>query len=330
MKALTYRTAHTLDEFNLTLEEVPTPILKEYDLLVEVKAFSINPVDYKVRSSRTSEQGSPVILGWDAAGTVKAIGSKVQNFKLGDKVYYSGELTRDGSYAEMQAIDSRLVGHMPNSLSFTDAAALPLTTITAYEALFEKNLSLGGDSNVLIIGGAGGVGSIAIQLLKAKTQARVIATAGREETKAWVTKMGADITVDHSKNLSEELKQKGIETVDVVFGTTHSDKYLGIIPSLLRSFGHFILIDDPKTLDIVPFKRKALSVHWEFMFSKSLHGYKMESQGNILSEVARLVDEGKIKSTVTKVLKGLTPQNLKEAHSIVERGSSIGKIVVEL
>lgn len=330
MKALTYTTAHNLENFNLVLEDIPNPQILDFDLLVEIKAISINPVDYKIRSSRSSTNGEPIIIGWDASGIVKEVGPKVQNFKIGDEVYYAGDLTRAGSYAELQAVDSRLVGKKPSTLTFAQAAALPLTSLTAYEALLDKKFDLGENSKVLIIGGAGGVGSMAIQLLKTKTKAQVIVTASRGETRTWTKNLGADIIIDHTKDLSEELKRHGIKEVDVVFGTTHSDKYLAIIPNLLKPFGHFVLIDDPQSLDIISFKRKALSVHWELMFTKSLYHHLLDSQGIILNEVAQLVDAGKVKTTLVKTLKGLTSANLKEAHTIVEKGISLGKIVVEL
>lgn len=327
MKALGYKNAHTIADFAITEMEVPTPTLKETDVLVRVHAFAVNPVDYKIRSQRNSS-GNAVILGWDAAGVIEKVGPGTKGFSVGDEVYYAGDLLRDGSYAELQAVDYRLIAKKPKSLSFIEAAALPLTSLTAWEALLERNFEYTSDTKVLVIGGAGGVGSIAIQVLKAKTKAQVIATASRPDTKAWCEKLGADVVIDHRQNLGEELKKNKIDTVDIVFGTTHSANYLTIIPQILRPFGHFVLIDDPKSLDITAFKSKALSVHWEFMFAKSMHGYKMETQGEILKEIAHLIDTRKIQSTGNLVLKGLKADNVRNAHELVENGTAIGKTVI--
>lgn len=326
MKALAYNEAHSLEKFSIKEVEVADPKLLPHDILVGVKAISVNPVDYKIRGSRSGEN---VIIGWDAAGVILALGSEVKNFKVGDEVYYAGDLTRSGSYAEKQAVDSRIVALKPKSLSLAQAAALPLTTLTAWEALLSRGFDLDQNSKVMIIGGAGGVGSIAIQLLKAKTKSQVIATASRPETIEWVKSLGADVVIDHRQDLKAELQKKDIKEVDVIFGTTHSDNYLKVIPELIRPFGHLVLIDDPSSLDIVSFKRKALSVHWEFMFSKTLHNYQIETQGQILSEVAALVDSGKIKTTMNTHLKGFTAANIKQAHESAEKGLSVGKIVIE-
>ncbi|WPB81317.1 zinc-binding alcohol dehydrogenase family protein [Archangium violaceum] len=330
MKALAYTKAHPLTDFQIKDMEVPRPALKPHDVLMEVKAFSINPVDFKVRGSRTLPNGEPVILGWDAAGVVVEVGPEAKGFKVGDEVYGAGDLTRSGSYGELYAIDSRIIARKPRSLSFTEAAALPLTALTAWEALIARpELELGRGSSALVIGGAGGVGSIAIQLLKQKTQAKVIATASRPETIEWCSRMGADATIDHRKDLEKELERIGIKEVDAIFSTTHSDTYAGVFPKILRPFGNLSLIDDPKTLDIVPFKRKSISVHWELMFTKTLLSYRLESQGEILKELAQLVDEGKIKTTANTILKGATAEHLRFAHEMSEQGKGVGKIVIE-
>lgn len=325
MKAFAYQKAHPLTQFAITQQDVATPEFGPIDLLVRVKAFSFNPVDYKIRQSRSGTDG-PVVIGWDASGVVEAVGSEVQGFTAGDEVYYAGDLTRPGSYAELQAVDHRLVSLKPVSLSFADAAALPLTALTAHEALLGRGMEYTANSTVLIIGGAGGVGSIAIQLLKALTPATVIATASRPETIAWVQQMGADHVI--GRTLKEELKQLGIGELDVIFSTTHTEDYLPVIPELLRPYGHLAVIDDPKTLDILPLKTRALSVHWEFMFSKSMYGFKPESQGAILKELAALVDAGTIKTTRTQTLTA-TVENLRTAHETLERGSAFGKLVME-
>ena len=211
MKALVYDKAHTLEQFAISERTVADPTVGDYDLLVRVKATGINPVDYKIRKSRNA-QNSPVILGWDASGVIEKLGSKVSNFKVGDEVYYAGNLLKDGSYAELQSIDSRLVAHKPKSLSFDEAAALPLTSLTAYEGIIERyQKDLTRDKTVLIIGGAGGVGSMLIQLLKAKTQVKIVATASRPESQKWCLDLGAHEVLDHSKNLKDEMSSKNIQ-----------------------------------------------------------------------------------------------------------------------
>ena len=235
-------------------------------------------------------------------------------------------MNRAGSYAEKQAVDYRLAARKPASIGFANSAALPLTALTAFEALFERGVDYGADSHVLVIGGAGGVGSIAIQLIKALTPAKVIATASRPETIAWAQAMGADHVVGRA--IADELKRIGAPLLDAVFVTTHTQDYLSIIPDLLRPFGHMMVIDDPETLDIRPFKSKSLSVHWEFMLAKSLHGYLPESQGVMLRRLAELVDAGQVRTTRRQSLTA-SGDNLRAAHAALEAGSAIGKIVVE-
>ena len=337
MKALAYRNAHALDAFSIAETEVPLPDIGPDDLLVRVRAISVNPVDYKIRSSRSwnEKEGRPVILGWDVAGTVDKVGGAVAGFQPGDEVYYAGALLRDGGNAEYQAVDHRIVALKPKNLGFPEAAALPLTMVTAWEALLERRMiEYTKESKVLVIGGAGGVGSAAIQLLKAKASIPaplVIATASRPETETWCKQMGADLVVNHRNPLTDELKTLGVVpgTLDVVFGTTQSAQYLKTIPDLLRPFGHFCLIDDPGSLDIVGFKRKSISVHWEWMFAKTLFGYRKESQGRILNEVTRLVEAGKVKTTANRVLRGFSASALKEAHTLLEAGTAVGKIVID-
>lgn len=322
MKALTYSQAHDLENFNLKLTEVSIDKASGHDIKVQIKAISVNPVDYKIRSSRSGEN---IILGWDASGVITEVGEKVKNFQIGDEVYYAGDLTRNGSYAEFQLVDSRIVGKKPTSLSFSEAAAIPLTALTAWEAMIEKKLDLTDKSTVLVIGGAGGVGSMAIQLLKKVVGAKVIATASREETIKWCMELGANKVINHRKNLKSQIN----EEVDVIFSTNSTDRYLSEIPELLRPFGHLVLIDDPSSLDIINFKRKSLAIHWELMFSKTLYNYNLESQGIILNKVANLIDKGELKTTLAKVLKGFTSDNVKIAHESAEKGLSIGKNVIE-
>ena len=250
--------------------EKAMPSLKDRDLLVRIKAISVNPVDTKVRRNSVVA-GNMRILGWDAVGEVIEVGSGVQHFKVGDQVWYAGDLTRDGSNAEYQAVDERIVSLKPQSLSNAEAAALPLTAITAWEMLFDRfNVDLDQSDNILVIGGAGGVGSIAIQLLKAKTNLKVIATASREETKAWVKSLGADYVIDHTEDLNTQIKALGLDAPRYIFSTNQTETYLPQISKLIAPQGKFGLIDDPKLLDIGEFKSKSVSVHWEFMFTRSM------------------------------------------------------------
>lgn len=331
MKALAYTAAHALSQFSIVETERPQPTIKDHDILVRVKAISVNPVDYKIRQNRSAAENGAVILGWDASGVVEALGPQVKGFKIGDEVYYAGDLTRDGSNAELQAVDSRIVALKPKSLSHTQAAAIPLTGITAYEALISQTTTKYSDnSKVLIIGGAGGVGSIGIQLLKALTPVKIYATASRAETAAWCKELGAHGTLDHSKDLKEEMKASGIDGFDFIFSTNATESYLSIMPDLLKPFGHLALIDDPKVLDIRPFKTKSITISWEFMFTKSMFQYDQEAQGKLLGHVASLIDTKEIKTTLQTELQGLTSENLKKAHTLLESGKSVGKIVITL
>ena len=310
--------------------EKAMPSLKDRDLLVRIKAISVNPVDTKVRRNPVAV-GNMRILGWDAVGEVIEVGSGVQHFKVGDQVWYAGDLTRDGSNAEYQAVDERIVSLKPQSLSNAEAAALPLTAITAWEMLFDRfNVDLDQSDNILVIGGAGGVGSIAIQLLKAKTNLKVIATASREETKAWVKSLGADYVIDHTEDLNTQIKALGLDAPRYIFSTNQTETYLPQISKLIAPQGKFGLIDDPKLLDIGEFKSKSVSVHWEFMFTRSMFNTTdIEQQSQLLHQVAELVDNHKIKTTLNQTLGKINAKNLKLAHELIETGRAKGKIVLE-
>ena len=310
--------------------EKAMPSLKDRDLLVRIKAISVNPVDTKVRRNPVAA-GNTRILGWDAVGEVVEVGSGVQHFKVGDQVWYAGDLTRDGSNAEYQAVDERIVSLKPQSLSDAEAAALPLTAITAWEMLFDRfNVDLDQSDNILVIGGAGGVGSIAIQLLKAKTNLKVIATASREETKAWVKSLGADYVIDHTEDLNTQIKALGLDAPRYIFSTNQTETYLPQISKLIAPQGKFGLIDDPKSLDIGEFKSKSVSVHWEFMFTRSMFNTTdIEQQSQLLHQVAELVDNHRIKTTLNHTLGKINAQNLKLAHELIESGRTKGKIVLE-
>ncbi|HCD60720.1 MAG TPA: zinc-binding alcohol dehydrogenase family protein, partial [Acinetobacter nosocomialis] len=296
MKAVSY-VINNHDDFKNSLVDIEKakPTLKERDVLVKVQAISVNPVDTKVR--KNSSEANNRILGWDAVGEIIEVGSKVTSFKVGDSVWYAGDLTRDGSNAEFQAVDERIISLKPITVSNAEAAALPLTAITAWEMLFDRfQISETEVGSILIIGGAGGVGSIAIQLLKAKTNLTVIATASREETKSWVESLGADHVIDHSKDLNAQIETLGIAKPKYVFSTNHTETYINQIVSLIAPQGKLGLIDDPQTFDIMPFKTKSISIHWELMFTRSMYETDdIEKQGDLLQQVAQLVDQQKIR-----------------------------------
>ncbi|AYA69009.1 zinc-binding alcohol dehydrogenase family protein [Acinetobacter sp. WCHA55] len=331
MKAISYIDGmdHGFQNPLIDIEKV-IPSLNDRDLLIKVKAISVNPVDTKVRRNPVAA-GNTRILGWDAVGEVVEVGSGVQYFKVGDPVWYAGDLTRDGSNAEYQAIDERIVSLKPQSLSDAEAAALPLTAITAWEMLFDRfNVDLDKADNIIVIGGAGGVGSIAIQLLKAKTNLKVIATASREETKAWVKSLGADYVIDHTEDLNTQIKALGLDAPRYIFSTNQTETYIPQISKLIAPQGKFGLIDDPKSLDISAFKSKSVSVHWEFMFTRSMFNTTdIEQQSQLLHQVAELVDSHKIKTTLNQTLGKINAKNLKLAHELIETGRAKGKIVLE-
>lgn len=311
--------------------ETAKPSPGKHDLLVKISAVSVNPVDTKVLA-RAKDSGDEKILGFDAVGTVEALGSDVQGFKVGDRVWYAGDVTRPGSNAEFQCVDSRIVGHAPTSLSDAEAAALPLTALTAWELLFDRlQMPAMFDKRVLlIIGGAGGVGSILIQLAKTLTEAKVVATASRDESKAWVTELGADYVLDHSEPLSAELAAAGLKDITDVASLTHTDEYFDEVISMMRPQGRFALIDDPaKPLDISAMKQKSISLHWEFMFTRAMFKTDdMSRQGEILQQVAGLIDDGKIRSSLSQTLAPMNAETLSKAHELIRSQRTTGKIVV--
>jgi len=332
MKAVAYQKAGPITSPNALVDiELDNPIAEGHDLLVRVQAVSVNPVDTKIRKNVSAESGWKV-LGWDAVGMVEAIGDKVTQFKVGDVVWYAGALNRQGSNSELQLVDERIVGHKPKTLAATEAAALPLTAITAWEMLFDHlqvPKTASANTTILVIGGAGGVGSITIQLLKQLTNLTIIATASRPETKEWVKQLGADYVLDHREPLAPQIKQLGLNAPLYVFSTTQTDQHLSDTVELIAPQGHFGLIDDPEKLDIKPFKSKSVSVHWEFMFTRSMFQTKdMAKQSELLNKVSKLVDEGKIKTTVTEILSPINAENLKQAHEQIESGTTKGKIVL--
>ncbi len=335
MKAVGYKVPGAITEDAAFVDiDLPRPAAEGQDILVEVKAVSVNPVDYKIRSSTPPADGDWKVLGWDAAGIVREIGPEVTKFALGDEVYYAGSLIRSGTNAEFHLVDERIVGRKPVSLDWAEAAALPLTALTAWEAMFDRLDVLkpvpGAAPAILIIGGAGGVGSIAIQIARQRTDLTVISTASRPETREWVKGLGAHHIIDHSKPLAAQIAELGIGAPAFVFSTTHTDQNVADIAELIAPQGRFALIDDPKIFDVMLFKRKAVSIHHELMFTRSLYGTPdMNEQGNILNALAALVDDGKIRTTLTEKFSPINAANLKTVHALIESGAARGKIVLE-
>lgn len=340
MKAIGYtKSLPITDAESLINIELPQPIATGRDLLVKVKAIAVNPVDYKIRRRVSPAEGDYKVLGWDAVGEVVATGEAATQFKPGDAVYYAGDLNRQGSNAEFQLVDERLVGSKPKSLSAAEAAALPLTTITAWELLFE-HLAIKQQSPdsteksnevILVVGAAGGVGSILIQITKAITGATIIATASRESSQAWVKKLGADHVIDHTKPLLPQIQALGIDQVTHVASLNSTGSYFESYTELLTPFGKIAMIDDPgRPLDVMKLKLKSQSLHIEFMFARAMfNAADMDEQGRLLNRVSNLVDQGYIQTTSGKHLGTINAENLKTAHAELEAGTAIGKIVLE-
>ncbi|MBB6220862.1 zinc-binding alcohol dehydrogenase family protein [Rhizobium leguminosarum] len=334
MRAVAYNSPQPITaETSLIDIELPMPEARGHDLLVEIKAVSVNPADVKIRAHVAPPTDEPRVLGWDAAGIVKAVGADVTLFKPGDQVFYSGALARSGTNAEFHLVDERIVGAKPKSLDFAAAAALPLTTITAYEALFDRlkvqDPVSGAARSILIIGGAGGVGSIAIQIARVLTDLTVIATASRRETQAWVKDLGAHHVIDHSSPIAPQVAALGIGAPGFIFSTTNTDLHIGDIVEVIAPQGRFALIDNPKTLDVVPFMRKSASIHWELMFTRPLFETPdMIEQHRLLNRISELVDAGRIRTTLSETIGPINAANLKKAHAMVETGRMKGKAVL--
>lgn len=322
------------DPQSLVDVELPKPAPGENDLLVRIEAVSVNPVDTKVRSPKPLIEAQPKVLGYDAAGTVEAIGAAVAGFQPGDRVYYAGDVTRSGSNAEYQLVDARLVGHAPRSIDLVDAAALPLTALTAWELLFQRmpfdSEDGGKGRSLLIIGGAGGVGSIAIQLAR-RAGFTVIATASRSESIEWCHSLGAQHVINHRQPLRPQLQALGFEQVDAVLNLANTDRYWDVVGEILAPQGHVGLIVEPTgALKIGdPYKAKAIGIHWEMMFTRPrFKTADQAEQGRILERVATLIDAGALRSTRTGILAPINAANLREAHRRLESGSMIGKLAL--
>lgn len=318
--------------------ELPRPEASGRDLLVAVKAISVNPVDTKVRMRAAPEAGEYKVLGWDAVGEVIEVGSAVENYQVGDQVFYAGDLTRPGTNSEFHLVDELIAGKRPASLSDVEAAALPLTTITAWELLFDRlgfvatvDASSCENTRLLVIGAAGGVGSILVQLAKQLTGATVIGTASRDESQKWVKDLGADHVINHRNPLTQELKAIGIESVTHVVSLTHTDDHYDEIVEALAPQGELALIDDPqKPIDILKLKQKSISLHWEFMYTRSMFQTEdMGKQGELLNRVSELIDQGKLKTTLGANYGTINAENLRRAHADIETGTAIGKVVLE-
>jgi zinc-binding alcohol dehydrogenase family protein len=337
MKAIAFTRPLPIEaEDSLVELEMPRSEFGPRDLLVNVRAVSVNPVDTKVRGARhqgsaSDDSGKPRVLGWDAAGVVVDKGSAVAGFDVGDEVYYAGALDRPGSNAEYQAVDERLVGRKPKSIGFAEAAALPLTSITAWELLFDRFGVREGESggSILVSGAAGGVGSILVQLARRLTDLRVVATASRPETVEWVTQMGAHHAIDHTQPLAAQVDGLRVPPVKYVASLTATARNFAQLVEVLAPQGKLGLIDDPATLDVVPLKRKAASLHWEFMFARSMwQTPDMAEQGRLLSRVSDLVDRGELRSTQTQTFSPINVENLRKAHALAESGKAIGKVTL--
>lgn len=334
MKAIAYRRNLPIVDADSLLDVVlPEPVPQGRDVLVKVEAISVNPVDTKIRL-RVDPQGADKVLGWDAAGTIVAVGADVTLFKPGDAVYYAGAIDRAGSNAELQLVDERIVGRKPATLDFAQAAAMPLTTITAWELLFDRlgvpRGSAARNGVVLVMGGAGGVGSMAIQLARRLTNYTVVATASRDDSRAWAKEMGAHHVVDHRGDLVAAVRAVAPQGVDVVLSLTHTEQHFPALVELLKPQGKLGLIDDPaEPLDIRLMKSKSISLHWEFMYTRSLyHTEDMQAQHRLLDEVADLIDAGVLRTTLRDNFGAINAANLRRAHAQLESASTIGKVVL--
>ncbi|SBO42181.1 zinc-binding alcohol dehydrogenase family protein [Cyanobium sp. NIES-981] len=338
MRAVGYQRSAELGSPHYLLDlELPEPQPGEHDLLVRLEAVAVNPVDLKVRQREVPPAGGWRVLGWDAVGRVQALGSAVSGFTPGERVWYAGSLPRQGSNAELQRVDHRLVAAAPGSLSAAEAAALPLTAITAWELLFDRlrlpqHPEAGHGQALLVVGAAGGVGSILVQLLRALTGLTVVGTASRPESRAWVLALGAHHVLNHQLPLRPQLEALGIGGVEWAVGLTHTDRHFEALVDVLRPQGALALIDDPDpaALNLLALKRKSLSLHWEFMFTRSLFGTAdMAEQGRLLQRLADLVEGGLVRSTLQDHRGRINAANLESAHRQLASGHSLGKVVLE-
>ncbi|MCK6264899.1 zinc-binding alcohol dehydrogenase family protein [Vibrio sp. ZSDE26] len=339
MKAVGYQKSLPIDNANSLIDiELSVPQPSERDLLVKVNAISVNPVDTKIRTRNQPDEGQHKVLGWDAVGEVVAVGSLVEHYKVGDAVWYAGDINRPGANSEFHLVDERVAGKKPTSLSDAQAAALPLTAITAWELLFERfkftptpNTTTDDSVRLLIIGAAGGVGSILTQLAKKLTNATVIGTASRVESQNWLAELGADHTIDHTKAFAPQLEALGIDNVTHVISLNQTQDHFDQCMEILAPQGDFALIDDPsEPLDVMKLKAKSLSLHFELMFTRTLFQTEdMDQQRQLLNAVSTLIDDGEIITTLGQHFGIINAENLRRAHALLESGKSIGKVVLE-
>jgi zinc-binding alcohol dehydrogenase family protein len=335
MKAVGYKKSLPIDAADALIDfEAAKPEPRGRDIRVAVKAISANPVDYKVRKRAAPPEGQTKILGYDAAGIVDAIGPDVTLFKAGDEVFYAGSILRQGTNSEFHLVDERIVGRKPKTLSFTQAAALPLTSITAWELLFDRLGAVPGKSvdprTLLIVGGAGGVGSILIQLARRLTGLTIVATASRPDTAKWCLDLGAHAVVDHAKPMKEQIEKLKFPPVGLVASLTGTEQHYKALADIVAPQGKFGLIDDPIEFNIGAFKGKAVSIHWESMFTRSsFQTPDMIGQHHLLNDVADLIDKGVLRTTLDQTFGTINAANLKRAHALLESGKSRGKIVLE-
>jgi NADPH2:quinone reductase len=335
MKAVGYKKSLPIDAADALIDfETAKPEPAGHDIRVAVKAISANPVDYKVRKRAAPAEGDTKILGFDASGVVDAIGPDVTLFKMGDEVFYAGSIQRQGTNSEFHLVDERIVGRKPKTLSFAQAAALPLTSITAWELLFDRLGAVPGKSldprTLLIVGGAGGVGSILIQLARRLTGVTVLATASRPESQKWCLDLGAHAVIDHGKPMKEQIEKLKLPPVGLIASLTNTDQHYKALAEIIAPQGKYGLIDDPPEFNVSVFKGKAVSIHWESMFTRS--SFKtpdMIAQHYLLNDVADLIDKGVLRTTVDQTFGSINATNLKRAHALLESGKSRGKIVLE-
>jgi NADPH2:quinone reductase len=335
MRAVGYTQSLPIEAADALIDfEAARPEPAGRDIRVAVKAISANPVDYKVRKRAAPPAGETKILGFDAAGIVDAVGPEATLFKPGDAVFYAGSILRQGTNSEFHLVDERIVGRKPKALSFAEAAALPLTSITAWELLFDRLGAVPGKGldarTLLITGGAGGVGSILIQLARRLTGLTVVATAARPESQTWCLELGAHAVIDHNKPMKEQIEALKLPPAGLVASLTYTDQHYKAIAELMAPQGRFGLIDDPPEFNVAVFKGKAISIHWESMFTRS--SFKtpdMIAQHQLLNDVADLIDKGVLRTTLGENFGAINAQNLKRAHALLESGKSRGKIVLE-
>lgn len=333
MKAVGFYQSLPITDINSLIDlDIELPKLEgKHDILVKVEAVSVNPVDYKVRlKSLVNVNSKPRVLGWDVAGVV--LESRSDDFKVGDRVYYAGDITKPGGNSEYHVIDSRVVGHISNKMSFIEAASLPLTSLTAWESLFERlDVVKDKQKTILIINGAGGVGSIAIQLAKHLTELKIITTASRPQSIQWCKDMGADYIINHYEDLVSQVHDLGFKYVDYILILNHTDQYIKACGELIVPFGKVCTIVETETgeLNIAPLKSKSASLIQEFMFTHTMYKTDdMNKQGIILNIISKLYQDGIIKPTVNMHLSPINAKNLRQAHMLLEKGKSVGKIIL--